>query len=87
MTESAVSPADAGQPLTACIADASPGVLAAAITQRAGRPYRRAIPYADRHRDNPLMPTLMMNMGRLNRNIRPRRVTAIRLIRGYGDYF
>ena len=59
----------------------APGVLTAAIAQRAGRPYQRTIRYADRHRDHPLMPALIVNMGRLNRNIGPRRlVTATRRI-------
>ena len=47
----------------------------------------QAIQYADRHRDHPPMPALIVNMGRLNRNIGPRRlVTVIRRIRSYGDH-
>ena len=59
----------------------APAVPTAAIAQQAGRPCQRAIRHADRHRDHPLMPTPIVNMGKLTRNTGPRRlVTATRRI-------
>jgi hypothetical protein len=69
------------------IADASLGLLTAALAQKAGKPYRQAIRYADRHGGRALTPVMVMSASGLKRHIRPRQLmTVIGQLRGYGDY-
>ena len=69
------------------IADASLGLLTAAVAQRAGIPCQEAIRYIDRHGDRALAPVLVMSASGLRQAIRPRQLmTIIGQIRGYGGY-
>jgi hypothetical protein len=79
-------PADMGRPLTRLHHRRQPR-RSRRSDSPAGGPHEQAIQYAGRHRDHPPMPALIVNMGRLNRNIGPRRLrTVIRRIRSYGDH-
>jgi len=78
-------PTDMGQPLTRLHRRRQPGVLAAAIALRAGRTSRP--PSTPIVTGTPPTPALIVNMGRLNSTVGPRRlVTVIRRIRSYGDH-
>jgi hypothetical protein len=69
------------------IADASLGLLTAAVAQRAGSPCQEAIRYVNRHGDRALAPVLVMGTSGLMRTIRPWQLLAIiRQMRSYGEY-
>jgi hypothetical protein len=71
------------------IADACLGLLTAAVAQkqRVDKPHQQAIRYAERHGDRALTPVMVMSVGPLKRQIRPRQLIAvIGMLRGFGEY-
>lgn len=69
------------------IADACPGILAAAAANRAGTPYQQALRYADKHSARALTPVALMSAGGFSRVLRPRQlITSIGRLRDLGKY-
>ena len=69
------------------IADSCLGALTAAVAQRAGADYTRAVKYADKHGDRALTPVAVISSAGFRPMLAPRRlVSSLRQLRETGDY-
>jgi len=69
------------------IADSCLGALTAAVAQRAGVGYARAVKYADKHGERALVPVAVMSSGGFRLALAPRQlVSTLRQLKETGDY-